>query len=125
VRERTPVLERPGVAGDRLIIIVPLPRRRSHALIIAVEAAAEKPVVEYTEKKIGPAGRLPRRIADMAEADESLTDGDLQSEIELVGDLVVAASSSDGPLPPDEIDRLLGVAPGDDQADAPASESES
>ena len=41
---------------------------------------------------------------------EGLTDDELQSEIELVGDLVVAATSSDGPLPQDEIDRLLGVA---------------
>lgn len=45
----------------------------------------------------------------MAEAQDSLTDGALQSEIELVGDLVVAATSSEGPLPQDEIDRLLGV----------------
>ncbi len=42
---------------------------------------------------------------------ENLTDDELQSEIELVGDLVVAATSSDGPLPQDEIDRLLGVPP--------------
>ena len=48
----------------------------------------------------------------MAEAQDSLTDGDLQSEIELVGDLVVAATSSEGPLPQDEIDRLLGVEAG-------------
>ena len=40
-----------------------------------------------------------------------LTDGDLQFEIELVGELVVAATSSDGPLPQEEIDRLLGVVP--------------
>jgi len=45
----------------------------------------------------------------MAEAQDSLTDGELQSEIELVGDLVVAATSSDGPLPQEEIDRLLGI----------------
>ena len=51
----------------------------------------------------------PRTIMHMEEAQDSLTDGDLQSEIELVGDLVVAASSSDGPLPQGEIDRLLGV----------------
>lgn len=48
----------------------------------------------------------------------NLTDDDLQSEIELVGDLVVAASSSDGPMPQDEIDRLLGVHPGADEAEA-------
>ena len=55
----------------------------------------------------------------MADAQESLTDGDLQSEIELVGDLVVAATSSDGPLPQDEIDRLLGV-----EADQEVSDQE-
>lgn len=45
----------------------------------------------------------------MADAQDSLTDGELQAEIELVGDLVVAASSSDGHLSQNEIDRLLGV----------------
>ena len=45
--------------------------------------------------------------------DVNLTDNDLQSEIELVGDLVVAASACDGPLPQDELDLLLGVRPGD------------
>ena len=43
------------------------------------------------------------------EEGDNLTDDELQSEIELVGDLVVAATSSDGPMPQDEIDRLLGV----------------
>ena len=55
------------------------------------------------------AGSLLRRIGHMADAPDSLTDGELQSEIELVGDLVVAATSSEGPLPQEEIDRLLGV----------------
>ena len=55
------------------------------------------------------AGPLLRRIGRMADARDSLTDGALQSEIELVGDLVVAATSSDGPLPQEAIDRLLGV----------------
>ncbi len=45
---------------------------------------------------------------------DNLTDDDLQSEIELVGDLVVAATSSDGRLPQKEIDRLLGVNPEED-----------
>ena len=40
---------------------------------------------------------------------ENLTDDDLQSEIELVGDLVVAATSSTGPLTQEEIDQLLGI----------------
>ncbi len=46
---------------------------------------------------------------------ENLTDDDLQSEIELVGDLVVAATSSTGPLTQEEIDRLLGVLPEADE----------
>jgi hypothetical protein len=45
----------------------------------------------------------------------NLTDEDLQSEIELVGDLVVAATSSDGPMRQEEIDRLLGVRPPGDK----------
>lgn len=49
---------------------------------------------------------------------DNLTDDELQSEIELVGDLVVAATSSDGPLPQEEIDRLLGVLPRSDEPSA-------
>jgi len=44
-------------------------------------------------------------------AAEELTDRALQSEIELVGDLVVAATSSAGPLPQEQIARLLGIEP--------------
>ena len=59
---------------------------------------------------------------------DNLTDDELQSEIELVGDLVVAATSSDGPLPQDEIDRLLGVHPEEvgleADEDEPAGETE-
>ena len=57
---------------------------------------------------------------------DNLTDDDLQSEIELVGDLVVAATSSDGPMPQEEIDRLLGVHPEDGSEadeDEPAPET--
>jgi hypothetical protein len=43
---------------------------------------------------------------------DSLSDEDLRSEIELVGELVVAASDGDEPLPQPEIDRILGVDPG-------------
>lgn len=43
------------------------------------------------------------------EPDDSLTDDDLESEIELVSQLVMAATSSDRPLRQDEVDRLLGV----------------
>jgi hypothetical protein len=49
---------------------------------------------------------------------ENLTDDDLQSEIELVGDLVVAATSSTGPLSQEQIDRLLGLTT---EADEPRS----
>ncbi len=41
--------------------------------------------------------------------DENLTDDDLRCEIEMVSDLVVAATSSDGPLNQHEVDLLLGV----------------
>jgi hypothetical protein len=54
-------------------------------------------------------------------SDDYLTDGDLQFEIELVGELVVAATSSDGPLSQDEIDRLLGVVPSGAGALPPAT----
>lgn len=45
-----------------------------------------------------------------------LSDETLQEEITLVGDLVVAATSAAGPLSVDEIDRLLGVTPGEDES---------
>ena len=65
-----------------------------------------------------------RRIVRMTDAPDSLTDGELQSEIELVGDLVVAATSSDGPLPQEEIDRLLGVQAAEEDAAQEAASSE-
>jgi hypothetical protein len=50
---------------------------------------------------------------DLPDAPQSgeadLSDDELSSEIELVADLVVAASQSDGPLTQDEIDEVLGV----------------
>jgi hypothetical protein len=42
-------------------------------------------------------------------AGADLTDDALQTEIELVGDLVVAASASERPLTEDEIDEALGI----------------
>jgi len=53
---------------------------------------------------------------------DALTDDDLVSEIELVSQLVVAATSSDGPLHQDEVDHLLGV---DLKEDGSAAESDS
>jgi hypothetical protein len=120
VGERAAVLAQPGVAGDRRFVMVPLPRRRLHVVIIAAEPAVENPGSDNAEANMESAGPPPRRIPDMAQAEDNLTDGELQSEIELVGDLVVAATSSDGPLPQDEIDRLLGVQSGDDPAGDPA-----
>jgi hypothetical protein len=43
--------------------------------------------------------------------DLGLTDNDLESEIELVSELVLAATSSDGPLHQDEVDHILGLGP--------------
>lgn len=51
-----------------------------------------------------------------------LTDDALQSEIELVGDLVAAASASAGPLAERDIDRVLGVP--DREADGAAREDD-
>ena len=48
-------------------------------------------------------------MATEPNAGGELTDDALHDEIELVGELVVAASASEGPLTDDEIDRLLGV----------------
>ena len=59
----------------------------------------------------------------MPQAPDNLTDGQLQSEIELVGDLVVAATSSEGPLPQEEIDRLLGLKAGEQPAPDAVEES--
>ena len=42
-------------------------------------------------------------------AGAELTDDALQREIELVGELVVAASASDGPLTDEQIDLILGI----------------
>lgn len=42
-------------------------------------------------------------------AGAELTDDALHDEIELVGDLVVAASASERPLTDEEIDRALGI----------------
>lgn len=41
--------------------------------------------------------------------DVTLEDSDLLVEVELTTNLIVAATASEGPLPIDEIDRILGV----------------
>ncbi|MCE1177733.1 MAG: hypothetical protein LWW86_01680 [Micrococcales bacterium] len=40
---------------------------------------------------------------------DDLLDADLAHEIDLVGDLVLAASESEGPLSAQEIDHALGI----------------
>ena len=43
--------------------------------------------------------------------DVALEDSDLLVEVELTTNLIIAATASDGPLPIDEIDKILGVEP--------------
>jgi hypothetical protein len=42
-------------------------------------------------------------------AGDALRDDELEDEIALVGELVIAATSSDAPLSLDQIDRALGL----------------
>jgi hypothetical protein len=50
------------------------------------------------------------RRQDVAQkADSRLQDPLVLDEIELYGELVIAASASDGPLSQDQIDQVLGV----------------
>ncbi len=52
--------------------------------------------------------------------DPSLTDDDLQGEIDLVGTLVLAAAETDGPLSEEAIDELLGIGGAGPAGAAPA-----
>ena len=45
--------------------------------------------------------------------DPDLHDPELLEEIELLGELVIAASASDATLPVDRVDAILGVRPPD------------
>lgn len=45
----------------------------------------------------------------MTAADATLNDPDLLDEIEMYGELMIAASASREPLRQDDIDRILGV----------------
>ncbi len=62
---------------------------------------------------------------DTGESRDDLVDVPLQQEIELVGALVAAVSAHTGALSDDEIDRLLGVHPGDSDAEAGEHQRES
>ena len=48
----------------------------------------------------------------MDRLDVEVHDAELHAEIRMVGDLMVAANESDGPLCPEEIDAVLAVRPG-------------
>jgi hypothetical protein len=67
-----------------------------------------------------PVAETPDDNFDHARS-RTMTDDDLESEIELVSELVVAATSSDGPLDQDQVDQLLGLRPTQD-GPAPASD---
>ncbi|WP_432562329.1 hypothetical protein [Kineococcus sp. SYSU DK003] len=60
----------------------------------------------------GPRPHVPVAAAPPA----PLADTVLAEEIELYTDVVVAASESDGPLPEGELDRVLGVEGGPQEA---------
>jgi hypothetical protein len=48
--------------------------------------------------------------------DVALEDSDLLVEVEMTTNLIIAATASEGPLPLEEIDRILGIEPDDDVA---------
>nr|WP_284289347.1 hypothetical protein [Angustibacter aerolatus] len=66
-------------------------------------------------------GRGPSRGAEqgwkgqprLTDTHDPLRDEHLEDEIEMVGDLVVAATGATGPLTQDQIDAVLGVSPRD------------
>jgi hypothetical protein len=64
---------------------------------------------------------LDDHTVDDDDLEDDLTDDELSSEIELVSELVVAATFSDRPLYQDEVDQLLGI---ELKADSPTAESE-
>jgi len=55
----------------------------------------------------------------MSVTDPDLHDPDLLEEIELLGELVIAASDSEGVLPADRVDTILGVDRRGDAATGP------
>jgi hypothetical protein len=57
----------------------------------------------------GPDGRSGPAYCEVMIDDRDLTDEALREEIELVGELVVAATASTGRMGQAEVDQLLGV----------------
>jgi hypothetical protein len=56
--------------------------------------------------------------------DPSLHDEQLENEIKLVGDLVLAASQSEAPMSQDDIDDVLGLGRDDDAAPGPPEDAD-
>ena len=59
----------------------------------------------------------PRTYGGCVKDDPSLNDEQLETEIRLVGDLVLAASQSEGHLPQETIDQILGLDPSGETGD--------
>jgi hypothetical protein len=81
----------PGEAGDER---APEADRRSHE---QADEPADEPADDVLEG------------APEDDPEDDLQDRELSQEIELVGDLVVAASDADADLSTSEIDRILGL----------------
>jgi len=56
-----------------------------------------------------PGQKQGRPLADQKSLDARMHDRAALAEIELYGELVIAASASDGPLSLDDIDAILGI----------------
>jgi hypothetical protein len=54
---------------------------------------------------------MPDPGSPAQDPEDELTDDELESEIELVSELVVAATTSEGPLGQEAVDGILGVVP--------------
>ena len=70
---------------------------------------------ENLDDRRQPGAAGSREEERMSMTDPDLHDSDLLDEIELYGELVIAASASDGPLSIDRIDEVLGI----DQPESP------
>jgi hypothetical protein len=97
-----PDLDREGTAADR-----GAPGEAGDERAPAADTSGSEPADEPADDDLEGA---PEDVDDDPEDD--LQDRELSQEIELVGDLVVAASDAEADLSTSEIDRILGL--GDD-----------
>jgi hypothetical protein len=70
---------------------------------------APRPARRVDDQLDRPAPAVEERRPVAHKVDSRLEDPLALDEIELYGELVIAASASDGPLSQDQIDRVLGV----------------